>query len=174
MNRGFTLIEVLVVAFIIGIMSAAVLFSFGKGQEGAMLTRAAAAFESDLRRAQILAVTSRDFEGSTPCGYGIHYLTQRTYSVYVGNIGSAADCRSSDHNFKAGADSVFGESKIVENKVVFQGAFPDIFFEPPDPAVYINDNKSVGVSTVIKLCLESDPAKCLDLTVDTAGRIVTQ
>ena len=173
-QRGFTLVEILVVIFIIGTMSAAVLFSFGKGQEGAMLTRAAAAFESDIRRAQILAITSHDFEGSTPCGYGVHYLTQRTYSVYVGKIGGAANCQSSNHNFEGGIDSVFGESKIVENKVVFQAVFPDVFFEPPDPAVYINNDKSVGASTVIKLCLETDPAKCLNLTVDTAGRIVTQ
>lgn len=139
-----------------------------------MLTRAAASFESDMRRAQTLAITSHDFQGSTPCGYGIHYLTQRNYSVYVGNIGGAAKCQSSDHNFEAGVDSVFEESKIVESKVVFQDVFPDIFFEPPDPAVYINDDKSVGASIIIKLCLETDPAKCLNLTVDTAGRIVTQ
>lgn len=174
LNKGFTLIEVLVAVFIIGTLSAAMLFSFGKGQEGAMLTRAAAALESDIRRAQILAVTSRDFEGSPPCGYGVHYLAQRTYSVYAGKLGGVASCQSSDHNYQAGTDSVFEESRIIENKVIFRDVFSDIFFEPPDPVVYINNNKGVGVSTAIELCLETDLTDCRIIMVDTAGRIVTQ
>lgn len=173
-NKGFTLIEVLAVTFIIGILSTAVLFSFGRGQEGAILTRAAAAFESDIRRAQILSLTSHDFGGFPPCGYGLHWLTQRTYSVYAGRIGGAANCQLSDHNYQAGTDSVFEESKLIETRVVFRTVFPDIFFEPPDPTVYINNDKSVGVSTAVELCLESDLTKCRILTIDTAGRIATQ
>ncbi len=167
------MIEVLVAVLIIGIMSTAMLFSFGKGQEGAVLTRAAAAIESDIRRTQVLAIAGRDFESSTPCGYGIHYLSQRTYSIYAGRVGGV-NCQSSDHNYESGTDSVFKSSKIIENKVIFSDVFSDIFFEPPDPTVYINNNKSVGASTAIKLCLETDLTKCLTLTVDTAGRIVTQ
>ena len=173
-QKGFTLVEILIVVFIIGILSTAMLFSFGKGQEGAMLTRAAAALESDIRRAQILAIAGHDFEGSPPCGYGIHYLSQRTYSVYAGKLGGAASCQSSNHNYQAGTDSVFESSKIIENKVIFRDVFSDIFFEPPDPVVYINNDKGIGVSTAIEICLETDLIKCLTLTVDTAGRIVTQ
>lgn len=174
LNKGFTLIEILAVTFIIGFLSTAILFSFGRGQEGAILTRAAAVFESDIRRAQILALTSQDLGSSPPCGYGLHWLTQRTYSIYAGQLGGAVNCQLSSHNYQAGIDSVFEESKLTETRVVFRTVFSDIFFEPPDPTVYINNNKSTGVSTAVELCLESDLAKCRILTVDTAGRIVTQ
>lgn len=173
-SAGFTLIEVLVSTFIIGVLSTVILLNYRAGQERASLTRAAAAFETDIRRAQNLAVASADFDGSVPCGYGIHYIDSRTYSIYVGKLGGAVDCRSSNHNYQAGTDLIYRNIAIIEWAVVFKNSFSDIFFEPPDPTTYINNSRAAGISTAVEMCLEADLTKCRTLTVDTAGRIVTQ
>lgn len=168
------MVEVLAAIFIIGVLSTVILLNYRTGQEQASLTRAGAAFETDIRKTQNLAVASVEFGGSRPCGYGIRYLDSRNYSIYAGELNGAANCLVSDHNFQSGTDSVYQDVKIIEQRVIFKNSFSDIFFEPPDPATYINNSKSVGVSTTVELCLESDLAKCRNLTIDTAGRIVIQ
>ena len=173
-EKGFTLIEVLIVSFIAGFLSVAILFNYRSGQDQASLTRSAAAFESEIRRAQDLAVTSADFSGATPCGYGINYIDNKTYRIYVGQLGGATNCQSSDHNYQSGTDSVYQQLKVIEAGVVFKNSFSDVFFEPPDPATYINNNKLVGVSVMIQLCLEKDLNICRDVIIDTAGRISIQ
>ncbi|MBI2003634.1 MAG: type II secretion system protein [Parcubacteria group bacterium] len=173
MNKGFTLIEVLVATFIIGVLSTVILLNFRTGQDQASLTRSAAAFETEIRKAQNLAVASSELGGSIPCGYGLHYIDNRTYSLYAG-IADAANCQASNHNFQPGTDSVYQNLKIIEQRAVFKNSFSDIFFEPPDPATYINNSRAAGASTVIELCLETDLTVCRNLTVDTAGRIVIQ
>lgn len=174
MKNGFTLVEVLAAISIIGILSTVILFNYRTGQNRASLTRAAAALEADLRNSQNLAVASSELGGSIPCGYGLHYIDSRNYSIYGGRLGGAANCQTSNHNFRSGTDSVYQDKKIIEEKIVFKNLFPDIFFEPPDPAIYINDNRAAGVSTTLELCLESDLAVCRNLIIDTAGRIIIQ
>ena len=168
------MIEVLAAIFIIGILSAVILLNYRVGQVEAQLTRAAAAFETEIRKAQNLAISSPEFGGTIPCGYGIYYTDNRNFSIYAGQLGGAPNCNASNHNFQSGTDSVYQNLKIIEQGVIFKNSFSDIFFEPPDPATYINNSKAVGVSTTVELCLETDLTKCRNLTIDTAGRISIQ
>ncbi len=168
------MVELLIAFFIIGTLSTVILLNYRSGQEQASLTRAAAAFETSMRKAQNLAVASSEFEGSIPCGYGLHYLDDRNYSLYVGQRGGAARCEFSNRNYQSGLDSLYESVKVIEPKVVFKNSFPDIFFEPPDPATYIDNSRAVGVSTLIEVCLESNLSVCRGITIDTAGRIIIQ
>ena len=171
-SKGFTLVELIVSIFIISLLSTAMLLNYRTGQEGAVLNRAAAFFETDLRRAQNLAVASSEFEGVIPCGYGLHFLDSRNYSLYVGR--PSPSCTLSNRNFESGPDAIYQNIKVIEQSAVFKSSFSDIFFEPPDPATFINNNRSIGVSTAVEICLEVNLAKCRTLTIDTAGRIVIQ
>ncbi len=173
-EKGFTLIEILVISFIVGFLSVAILFNYRNGQDQASLSRVAAAFESDIRKTQNLAVNGADFGGIVPCGYGLYYIDNKTYRIYVGQKVGMQSCQSSNHNYQNGTDSVYQELIIVEPGVIFINSFSDVFFEPPDPATYINNNKSVGVSVTIQLCLEKDLNICRNVTIDTAGRISIQ
>lgn len=172
--KGFTLIEVLIITFIISFLSVAILINYRSSQDQAFLTRAAAAFESEIRRTQNLAVAGTEFSGVIPCGYGLNYRDNKAYRIYVGQLGGAANCQSSNHNYQSGLDSDYQDLKIIESGVVFINSFSDIFFEPPDPATYINNNKLAGVSTIIQFCLEKDLTICRSLIIDTAGRISIQ
>lgn len=170
-SAGFTLIEALVVAFIIGVLSTVILINYRTGQNEAILTRAASAFESDLRKTQNLALAST---GEVQCGFGLHYLDNKNYLIYAGHLGGAPQCKTSVHNFQTGVDTIYQGIKIIEAGLIFKNSFSDIFYEPPNPDIYINENKSLGTSQLIEICLETDLTKCRSLTVDTAGRIVIQ
>lgn len=175
LSKGFTLVEVLAVGFIVGILSTIILLNYRTGQNQASLTRAAVAFETEIRKAQNLTVGSAEFGGVVPCGYGIHYIDNRTFFIYAGVLGGAANCQSSNHNFQSGIDLVYQNIKIIESAVIFtQSGFVDIFFQPPDPATFINDSNAIGITATIGLCLETDLTKCRSLIIDTAGRIVIQ
>lgn len=175
-NKGFTLVELLVIGFIIGVLTITMLADFKRGQEGSKLRRVAAAIESDIRNAQNLSTASSEFNGYIPCGYGIYSVDSTTYRIYVGK---ADDCSNTSRNFTS-ADDVYEDIKIKDPDIIFVSTvsgpryFYDIFFEPPNPTVYINNSSNPGNSTTIKLCIEKTPSKCLDLIVDTAGRIVIQ
>lgn len=172
-KKGFTLVEVLVATFIIGVLSTVILLNYRTGQDQASLTRSAAAFETEIRRAQNLAISSAELSGTQPCGYGIHYVDKRNYSIYAGKLGGAASCQVSNHNFQSGIDSVYQSVKIIEQRAVFKNSFSDIFFEPPDPTTYINNDNSVGISAIIDFCLETDLNKCRTITVKRF-RLITQ
>lgn len=172
--KGFTLLEILVVMFIVSFLSVSVLFNYRSGQEQASLTRSAAAFESEIRRIQNLAIASADFNGTVPCGYGFYYIDDKTFRIYVGQQGSALNCRLSNHNYQLNTDFIYEELKIIEPGMVFRNSFPNIFFEPPDPKTYINNDSSIGVSATIQFCLEKDLNKCRSIIIDTAGRISIQ
>lgn len=173
MKNGFALVELIVSIFIIGVLGAALLLNYRSGQVEAMLTRAAVAFETDLRKTQNLAITSLEF-GTIPCGYGLHYIDNRRYSIYAGQRAGVSSCQTSNQNYQSGLDLVYQENQIIELGLIFKTSWPDIFFEPPDPVIYINNLKSVGASVTVQFCLENDLTKCRSLTIDTAGRIVTQ
>lgn len=173
--KGFTLIELLIAFFIIGILSVFILNNFRGGQAEATLTRAIAMIESDIRRTQNLAIAVKEFAGTIPCGYGIKYKNNRHYQIYVGKRGGATNCQLTNHNFEPNIDQIYEDDiKIIEKDVVFKNSFSDIFFEPPDPTTYINNQKSLGISTTIEICLETDLTKCKKLIIETGGKITIQ
>jgi len=172
--KGFTLIELLVVAFIISFFSINLLSDYWKSQERARLSRAAVFFENQLRRVSNLAIASSEIQGVIPCGYGISYVNNKKFRIYAGRLGGATSCEVTNHNFESSIDLILETVSLIEPEVVFKVNFPAIFFEPPDPKIYINNNSSIGVSSAIDFCLEEDLNQCKTLTVDTAGRIIIQ
>src|SRR3989344_5648256 len=117
MNKGFTLIEILVVASITGIISTLMLLNF-----------------------QRTRVDLNDSGSGLKirCGYGVHYVNPTSYSIYAGPDASSADCSSFDRNLDDG-DATVATKVFGNQKVEFKAVFNDIFWEPPHPYTYINN-----------------------------------
>ncbi|MBX4189991.1 type II secretion system GspH family protein [Candidatus Parcubacteria bacterium] len=172
MNRGFTLVEVLIVAGITGFISTFLILNFSRTRID--LNQSANLFVADIRLAETKATSSNKYNGYSPCGYGIHYISATQYATYVGPNAATVDCSTINRNYQAGEDTIIATRAFLDTKVQFKSSFSDIFFEPPDPKTYINNNASlaapelfIDIGTIGGTC----PQNCMTVKVITAGRV---
>ncbi|MBI2063346.1 MAG: type II secretion system protein [Candidatus Yanofskybacteria bacterium] len=176
-NRGFTIIELLVISAIIATFSVVLIFNFGVSPESETARdQTASVILSDIRRAQSMALSGSRFQGNLTCGYGVHYLDQNSYSIYAKVVPVSGLCSSViTRNYQAG-DMVVETKKLINSNMEIRSAFLDVFFEPPDPKVYLNNSYSLSASpTVITVQLKNqqncDQSTCTDISIYGSGQI---
>lgn len=168
MKKGFTLIELLVVSSIIIFFSLIIIANYRTGEEGFRLQRAAYKLAQDIRRAEEMAMSTREFGYKTPKGgYGIYLNTSNSnsYILYADENGNERyDSASSDFE----VEKIYLEKGVFINSLSPGGSI-SINFKPPQPQVKINGNLSGTAS--ITLALESDSAKTKTIEVNSVGLI---
>lgn len=170
-NSGFTLVEVVVYAVLMGVFSVVIVLNLRESQTSLALERVSAVIISDFRRAQSLAILGLTFQGNAVCGYGIHQMGLDYYQIYAGG---GTTCSSSNRNYQSGNDFVVQTIRIVDSNVRFRTFFNDIFFEPPDPKTYLNNSFSLSASPLVILVGlkgKSCPSGCKTITVFPSGKI---
>ena len=181
-KNGFTLMELLIVAVVIIILTAAVLANYKSGYRQLVLQRAVYKLGQDIRRVQSMAGLEEagckkfggDFHVNYQYGYGISLsknppAEKKKYILF-------ADCDGS-LKYNLGNDEIIETiefEKGVETKNLSPGRNNlDIVFVPPDPSVYINE-EGIGVPpnlAIITICLEKDTLKTKTVAVNKAGLI---
>ncbi|TSC74030.1 MAG: hypothetical protein G01um101444_390 [Parcubacteria group bacterium Gr01-1014_44] len=171
-SGGFTLVEVLMYAILAGFFSVFLLLNLGGSQtNSAVLERASLAVISDFRRAQNLSIFGSTFQGGQVCGYGLHYLTPDSYLIYAGG---EAVCSTANRNYQGGSDFTVQTVKIVESHIQFKSPFDDVFFEPPDPKIFINNffsSSAAPLAISIGFKNQGCPAGCKTITIFPSGKI---
>lgn len=159
---GFTLIELSIVVSIILILSTVVLANYSAGQKELALSRSIYKLAQDLRIAQELAMSTKDF-GSPPSppkgGYGIkfnvsepnHYIlfadcdADKNYDI----SGSAGQCFNAD--VAGGYPEKLEDISIEKNVKIYSlsaGNNLIITFTSPNPDVYFNPDSSLVIITL--------------------------
>jgi len=162
---GFTLIELLVVMAIIVVISGLSLANWRGGEKQYALLRAASKLSQDIRRAEEMAISSKEFQGQIPeGGYGVYFKDQEKdhYVLF-------ADLNGNQH-YDSGSDGLVEDVKIEKDIQISQlSASPLIItFTPPDPTVTI---KPDAQTASITLSIITDPAKSKTITVNKAGLV---
>ena len=170
--KGFTLIEVLVVAAIIGILSTLLLVNFSRSRVD--LNQVANSVTDAIREAQSSALSGALVRGTYRCGYGIHFESD-AYRIYAGPDASQPDVDCAAGLAYGSAGTVVVRTAFLENNSleIAQPA-PDIFFEPPDPTTYIGGDSSPGKSADIDVRVKNaacPSADCRTIHVSTSGLI---
>jgi len=150
MNKGFTIVEVLVVLSIVGIIAGIAIFSVGAERQNSALLRAAQKLSLDLRRAQSFALSSKTFKTSgIPCGWGMHFngAGSRSYIIFADK---AVNVNCSDRDFVRAFDgSEDFETVNLESEISINGLsnnLSDVVFYPPEPSVvFVPDQATVNV-----------------------------
>lgn len=173
---GFTLIEMAVVAGIIGFLSTALIINFSRTRID--VDQSANLIMATIREAQTKAVSSSIYGGYNPCGYGIHYVSPTQVAIYIGQDASTVNCLNiANKNYQAGRDVLLGAQSFGDPKIQFTGAFNDIFFLPPDPKTYLNNNSSLNqppITIQIGQIGGTCPQNCRTISVYPSGKIESQ
>ncbi len=155
MNKGFTLVEVIVAMAIIAIITGIVIFNFGTERQNSALLRSAQKLSLDLRRAQNFALSSKDYKTSgIPCGWGMYFngAGSASYIVFA-DMAAAADCSNRDFIRAADGSEDFEVANFEAGITIssLSNNLSNIVFSPPDPTVnFIPDQTSAGIVLINK------------------------
>ncbi len=169
-SNGFSMIEMLVVLFIVTLISSIVLVNFRSGEADINLREAAQKLALDLRRAQASAesVSTLPASSSVPYGYGI-YLDQSTPTSYI----FFADLNN-DKSYSI-SDQIIETITLPANIQIMSlspGSPLQVYFLSPSPVTYINLSTSSTATIILQVA--STTLKTKTITVNSVGRIDVQ
>ena len=101
---GFTLLEMLVVFFVISILTVVMLADYRSGQKKYALQETTQKLTSDLRQAQHRAMSGIDIKDQY-CGYGIEINTSARPTSYRIYADIAADCENTNRKYDGSDDA---------------------------------------------------------------------
>jgi len=167
LEKGFTLIEMLVVLFIISLLSIMILANYQNNKKKYILLQVNQKLISDLRKVQNMAISGTEISGlcsvtSLCYGYGAYLNSNDSYILF-------AD-KNNNQLYNSGEEF---ETVNLPSPVVIQSISPSpvsIFFKPPEPVTYINQNSGAGASAEIILQIQGT-ASTKTVSVNTAGLI---
>lgn len=164
-QKGFTLIEFIVVVAIIISLSSLSFLNYRAGEKEITLQRSIYRLAQNIRRAQELAMSSREFEKKATGGYGLYFnlspaAPDSTHYILFADI-------NNDKQFGAGDGIVetIELEKGIEITNLSSGQILTIVFSPPDPTVTINPLSSSATITLGAL------SKTRTVTINTTGQI---
>jgi len=145
-NKGFTLVELLVVISIISLLSLLLLTNYRAGDAQLKLQRSSYKLAQDIRRAEEMAISAKDFQGIIPGGYGIYFnLNQPSQYILFADLNS-----NKQYNV---AEAV--EILKFENTVSLQTLVPisannslTVIFSPPDPTINFSPDAASASITI--------------------------
>jgi prepilin-type N-terminal cleavage/methylation domain-containing protein len=164
-KNGFTLVELLVVAGITGFITTFIIINFNRNKVD--LNSELNILISKIRLAQTKTVTSTRFNNSIRCGYGIRYIDNKSYRLYVGENASVLNCASQNKDYNPVANDLDRDIsleivKFTDPRIEFKTIFRAIYFEPPDPKTFIIDNGGT---------VHNEPNYSLGITIGKVGGV---
>ncbi len=180
-QKGFTLVEVIVVAALMGFMSLVLIRNFGQSRLD--LNEAANIVLADVRAMQTKVISGTQYSNQIRCGYGLERNSTTTYRLYAGPTPSAnnTNCTSYDRNYNSsgaiGSRDVQIELKNLKdnNRLEFKTTFNDIYFEPIEPKVFINSSfvltnpaERITIGIIGQACTATN---CRSICVYPSGRV---
>lgn len=155
MNKGFTLIELVIVTAIISILAAVMLTNYGAGSRGFREQRSAQVVAQALRSAQVKALGSEVINCTDPpCKYGVEI---RVGSPDIIIYGDGINGFASNNSYQSsGPTSELIEIFQLEDGIVVTSVSPggvplDILFEPPHQEITFRPSGGGATEAVITI-----------------------
>ena len=167
-KKGFTLVELMVVVSIIGLLSVVVFANYRAGEKQFALQRSAHKLAQDIRRAQNMAMSAKEFQGQVPSRYGIEFGKDRDYYILFADL-------NDNGKYEPGSPDIEVEKITFEKGVRIQELFTPasettvwVAFKPPDPLTTIRDP---GERSILRIQLINVNNQTEIINVNKAGLI---
>jgi len=174
MNKAFTLVELVVVCFVVSLLTGIIFVDYGKNSKAFALERVAQRLAQDLRRTQEMSMVGLTGDADTNA-YGVYFDktggNNDKYIIYRNNNAnkpydsvSPADTIKETITLEHGIKifDIQDNSSSIDNV--------SISFVPPDPINYIESNPS-GHEAGIIVYVEDDPTQKREVKINSTGRI---
>lgn len=173
MKKGFTVIEMLVVIFIVGVMSTTLIVNWRKNEKTYLVRRTAQEIAQNIRKAQDMALTGKKIESEdVPLSYGVSFDKQNTSSYIIfGDKNGNGTYQPSDIDINVETSSL---SPGVEIYSLSTGNKLDIIFSIPDGFTAINPSTTEAVIGIRKTGASCPSSSCRNITIKNNGQISIQ
>ncbi|MFH0906649.1 MAG: prepilin-type N-terminal cleavage/methylation domain-containing protein [bacterium] len=164
-QTGFTLIEMMIVIFIISLLSVMILADYKKSQKKYILINSVQQLVSDIHKAQNVAMSGTDISENNYYGYGVYFqsVSVTSYIIFADKNGSK--------KYDSSDDIIQIVNLPLDVKIKSISVTPlHIFFAPPAPDTYINGSHDDGVYGTITLEVES-AGLSMSVNVSTSGLV---
>ena len=143
-KKGFTLVELMVTFSIISVLSVVVFANYRLGEKQFALQRSAYKLAQDIRRAQEMAMSAKEFSGAPATfksSYGINFQINSTSSLF-------ADLNE-DKNYSSNEKVETLESEKGVGIISLSPCNPlTVVFSPPDPDIIICGNPAISSASI--------------------------
>ncbi|MBI2451202.1 MAG: prepilin-type N-terminal cleavage/methylation domain-containing protein [Parcubacteria group bacterium] len=176
-SAGFSLLELLMSAAIIMIISGLVLVNFRVGFGEQALNRATQKLVLDLRKTQNMALAGTEISGTTPCGFGLAIPVSASFPISDYQLFAYWPAVCPGNSQKSAGDSTIENLKISESAIEISSAdFSNVIFFPPEPRTAIRNLSDTATlsSATITLRIKNNPSKTKIIFINEAGQISIQ
>ena len=184
-ERGFNIIELVVVVTIIGVLLLVAIANFPQTKLQFALSRSAYKFEQDVRRTQDMTLSYEEQKdsGGVPqpvSGFGVYIdldtLGNKKYIIYADRAPGNQVYDALDYIVETIDLSQIEPGVIIKQIANVTGNIADVYFAPPNPTIKISplapqSCQNAQQSIDIIFALESDPAKTKTVAINTSGLV---
>lgn len=174
-NKGFTLIEVLITLSIVVIIASLIFASYPEFKEGISLKRTSQEIALTIREAQNYALSVKEFEGEYK-GYGVHFekLSPASYILFSDlDEDNEYDVGEKFKEFIIQTNDKITDLCGYDTGYVCDQNYLDIIFLRPSPVVTLKSNTS-DVYSGVKIVITSPRGKEKSVIVWISGQISIQ
>lgn len=169
-NKGYTLVEILVVLGIVSLLSGLMLVYSRQGERVGDILRGCAQVVSDVNRVKNMAITAAAWRGEKTCGYGIYFDTENNrYSIYT-VIQGGGGCGNIGRQYGEQIETIEPPRKFT----LLNATVADIFFKPPQPTVYFDgqpaEEQDINLQSEISFSYLSELKPSFKLYINTIGQ----
>lgn len=183
-ERGFTMVEIVVMLGILTLISIILLTGFPNFNENAVLSRMQHELALSIRRIQNIALSVANVEVTQPDGTIVSvsglrtglYVSQAANSQYLLFIDS-----NSDGKYREADDARIGDATLLQRGIKIKRLVNDdgqsvseatLLFDAPDAALTIVDSSGVSIGTALTIEFESPNLKLVrSVTARTSGQV---
>lgn len=172
MNKGFTVIEMLITIGVLTILSGILILYSHSGESTSVLLREAAKITNDIDQAKNLAITTATFTTSDgqqihPCGYGVYFDQPANQYIIFADL--SQDCQASSH-LRDSSGNGDAQTITLTKPLTFKSLdINQVFFLPPDPTVYFQP----PAASEVQIILEAPNGANIGIKMNTNGQIST-